>query len=55
MIICDSTICTGCGLCFEVCPSKAIEMKPNEYGFIHPVVQEINALSAAYVERNVHL
>lgn len=40
MIICDRTICTGCGLCFERCPSKAIEMKPDEYGFVHPVVDD---------------
>lgn len=30
--------CYGCGACAYVCPKKAIQMKPNEDGFIVPVI-----------------
>ena len=28
--------CTGCTACYAVCPTDAIEMKPNKQGFIYP-------------------
>lgn len=40
MIICDSSKCTGCGLCTAVCPVSAIEMREDEQGFAHPVIDE---------------
>lgn len=30
--------CCGCGACANKCPKGAIGMKPNEEGFLHPVV-----------------
>ncbi len=30
--------CCGCGACKEACPKNAIEMKPDEYGFVYPVI-----------------
>lgn len=30
--------CCGCGACAAICPHHAIEMHPDEYGFIYPVV-----------------
>lgn len=30
--------CTGCGACVGVCPKKAISMRPDEEGFLYPVV-----------------
>lgn len=30
--------CTGCGACVSICPRKAISMKPDEEGFLYPVV-----------------
>ena len=34
-----SDICTGCGSCVAVCPSAAIQMQPDEHGFLHPAVE----------------
>lgn len=30
--------CSGCGACVQICPEKAIEMKPDEYGFVFPEI-----------------
>lgn len=30
--------CCGCSACFAICPQKAISMKPDEKGFLYPVV-----------------
>lgn len=35
-IIVKNDLCIGCGLCTYQCPSKALEMKWNEYGFLTP-------------------
>ena len=37
---CDMSKCSGCGLCAAICPVKAIEMKPDEYGYIYPIIDE---------------
>ena len=34
-----SDICTGCGSCAALCPSAAIQMQPDEHGFLHPAVE----------------
>ena len=31
--------CTGCGSCAAICPSAAIQMQPDEHGFLHPAVE----------------
>lgn len=36
----DEKICTGCGACYNICPKKAITMKPNEEGFLYPIINE---------------
>lgn len=33
--------CSACGACEAVCPSDAIRMEPDAYGFLHPVVDEL--------------
>lgn len=30
--------CTGCGACYQLCPMNCIEMKPDEKGFLYPVI-----------------
>ena len=32
--------CTGCGACYNKCPTNAIEMKPDNEGFLFPEVQD---------------
>lgn len=32
--------CTGCGACANACPSQAISMKPDNNGFLYPVVNK---------------
>ncbi|HOK82559.1 MAG TPA: 4Fe-4S binding protein, partial [Clostridia bacterium] len=34
----DRQLCTGCGLCHNVCPYNAIEMRTNKEGFLYPYV-----------------
>lgn len=31
-----TNMCTGCGMCMAICPSSAIQMQPDEHGFLHP-------------------
>lgn len=38
MEICDTSHCTGCGMCSNICPNKAIEMTEMEHGFIYPQI-----------------
>lgn len=38
--ICENRLCTGCAACRQICPCNAIEMKPNEEGFLYPVINE---------------
>lgn len=33
-----TNMCIGCGMCMAICPSSAIQMQPDEHGFLHPVV-----------------
>lgn len=40
MEICDKNKCTGCFACANICPAKCITMQEDEYGELHPVVEE---------------
>lgn len=32
--------CSGCGACADICPRNAIEMKPDECGFLYPEIND---------------
>ena len=34
----DKTKCSGCGLCANACAKNCIELKPDELGYLRPVV-----------------
>lgn len=36
----DPSLCCGCRACEQACPTKAIAMRPNEEGFVYPVVEQ---------------
>lgn len=40
LVLKDKKDCTGCGACAAKCPQNAIEMKPDEEGFLYPDIQE---------------
>ena len=40
MKICEENKCTGCFACLSVCPKHCISMQENEYGELHPKVDE---------------
>lgn len=40
MEICDKDKCTGCFACANICPAKCISMREDEYGELHPVINE---------------
>lgn len=36
----EKDACCGCGVCAEACPKNAICLKPDEYGFFYPTINE---------------
>ncbi len=32
--------CCGCSACYSICPVQAIEMQPDEEGFLYPIISE---------------
>lgn len=34
--ICESSLCTGCAACRQICPQRAIEMIQDDEGFLYP-------------------
>lgn len=40
MIICSKEDCCGCGVCKDICHLKAIDMRQDERGFLHPSINE---------------
>ena len=36
----EKSNCCGCTACYNACPAKAIQMKPDKEGFLYPVVDE---------------
>ena len=51
MVITKRESCTGCGLCDAICPSDAIQMLPDKYGFLHPVVDPVKCTGCSLCTR----
>lgn len=39
--------CYGCGACYNICPTAAIDMKAKDEGFLEPIVDENKCISCA--------
>lgn len=44
-------LCTGCGACSLVCKKRAIEMCPNEEGFLFPSINETKCIHCGLCEK----
>lgn len=38
MEICNKKLCTGCGMCTNICPNQAIEMRRGTHDFVFPII-----------------
>ena len=48
----DSNICTGCGLCSDVCPVQAIKFQPdNILGHLRPQIDKERCINCGLCER----
>lgn len=43
--------CSGCSLCAEICPKKAITMRSDEEGFVYPRIDENTCIECGLCER----
>lgn len=49
--ICEKEKCTGCGACMNVCPTNAVYMKENEYGFFSPEIDNAQCINCGLCEK----
>lgn len=54
-LISDKRNCCGCGICKELCPKNAIEMKADKQGFIYPEIDANKCISCGKCIKNCHL
>lgn len=47
--------CSGCAACLNICPKNAIDMKPDEEGFLYPEIDETLCINCGACERVCHL
>lgn len=45
MEICSENKCTGCAACVNICPRQCISLTENEYGELHPSVDETKCIN----------
>ena len=51
MEICETSKCTGCGVCESVCVHSCISMKEDLYGELHPVVDELKCVQCGICKK----
>lgn len=49
--IIEEKLCVGCGACYNKCPVGALEMLPNEEGFLTPVVDEEKCINCGMCKK----
>ena len=47
----DKDDCCGCSACAARCPKKAIEMRPDDMGFLYPVIDEKKCIDCGLCEK----
>lgn len=47
MVLDNMESCYGCGACYNICPTAAIDMKAKDEGFLEPIVDENKCISCA--------
>jgi len=40
ILILEEKLCTGCGACYNICPTNAIKMEYNNEGFLYPIIDK---------------
>ena len=50
--ICDKNMCTGCGMCANICPKKCINLQEQEDGFIYPVIDDKQCINCQLCKIN---
>lgn len=51
----DLNKCTGCGVCANICPTKAISMEKEISGFFYPSINEIKCINCGLCIKKCHL
>ena len=51
MLNINTFACTGCSACYAVCPTRAIRMRPDGEGFLHPTIDEAACILCGACER----
>ena len=49
--ITNKSKCCGCEACSQICPKKCITMKPDEEGFMYPIVDESICINCGLCEK----
>lgn len=47
----DESKCCGCGACAEICPRKALSLKPNKEGFQYPALDAARCVDCKLCEK----
>lgn len=50
----NMTLCTGCGACYNICPSNAIRMQKNSEGFYYPNVNHAECIQCGLCIKSCH-